>query len=607
MGRFENIKDRINFLVYDYSEKVNVFLNRFIFFVSVIALGLLAYYVGFPLPDSYEAIARPLMDFFLLIFSLEFISRFLFHIKRGHFIRSNIFQTLLSLVIVIELVSHYFFGFSIFQWGTHLLVGNSEKGSYHIIRQFAILLFSITEIFGQSQKVFNFSMRPAVLFLLSFAGLSLVGAVLLTFPEMTTSGKGMNFLDTLFTSTSATCVTGLIVVDTATFFSIKGQLIILILMQLGGIGIITFASFFTVFLRQGIGIRHQLAITDIFGTENFKTSTKLLKQIVLFTFIIESIGAFIIYFQLGDNPSENFYQHPFLRLFYAVFHSVSAFCNAGFSIFSENLMHKSIAHNPFLMMTIALMIVLGGLGFPALRDLFSPSSIRRRKKLKWKKLEINTSIALYSSITLIISGAVLFFLIERNAVLKGMPTPMAIIHSFFQSVTTRTAGFNTIDIATISIPSVFFFLFLMFIGGSSNSTAGGIKTSTFVVIIRSVLAVIRNKPEVDIRRRMLSQSLIYRALAIFAFAVMFQFTGIFLLSLTDPNFPLSDIIFEMVSAFNTVGLSRGITSGLSEYGRAIIILFMFIGRVGSLTFAFAISSEQPSKAYSYPKAHITVG
>lgn len=607
MGRFENMKDRINFLVYDYSEKVNVFLNRFIFLVSVIALGLLAYYVGFPLPDAYETVARPLMDLFLLIFSLEFISRFLFHIRRGHFIRSNIFQTLLALLIIVELVSHYFFGFSIFQWGTYQLVGNSENGSYHIIRQFAILLFALTEIFGQSQKVFNFSVRPAVLFLLSFAGLSLVGAVLLTFPEMTASGKGMNFLDALFTSTSATCVTGLIVVDTATFFSIKGQLIILVLMQLGGIGIITFASFFTVFLRQGIGIRHQLAITDIFGTENFKTSTNLLKQIVLFTVIIESAGAFILYTQLGNDPTESFYQQPFLRLFYAVFHSVSAFCNAGFSLFSDNLMHGSIVHNPLLMMVIALMIVLGGLGFPALRDLFSPAAIRRRKKLKWKKLEINTSIALYSSITLIVSGAVLFFLIERSAALKDMPAPMAIVHSIFQSVTTRTAGFNTVNIAALSIPSIIFFLFLMFIGGSSTSTAGGVKTSTFVVIIRSVMAVIRNKPEADIRRRMLSQNLIYRALAIFAFAVMFQFTGIFLLSLTDPKFPLSDVIFEMVSAYNTVGLSRGITSELSSYGRVIIIVFMFIGRVGSLTFAFAISSGHQSRAYSYPKAHITVG
>ncbi len=603
---FEKVKDRINFLVYDYSEKVNVFLNRFIFFVSFIALALLAYYVGFPLSPREESIARPVMDLFLFLFSLEFISRFLFNIKRGHFIRNNIFQTGLSVLIIIELFTHYVFGFSIFQWLSNQVVGNPENGSYHLIRQFAILLFAVTEIFGQSQKIFNFSIRPAVLFLLSFAGLSLTGALLLTFPEMTASGNGMNFLDALFTATSATCVTGLIVVDTATFFSIKGQFIILLLMQLGGIGIITFASFFTVFLRQGIGIRHQLAITDIFGTENFKTSTGLLKQIVLFTLIIESAGAAILYYQLGGE-GESFAGHSLMRLFYAVFHSVSAFCNAGFSIFPENLMHYSVRSNPITMMSIALMIILGGLGFPALRDLFSLEAIRKRRKLKWKKLEINTSIALYTSFALILGGAILFYFIERHGVLKGMDPLMAVVHSIFQSVTTRTAGFNTVDIASIGIPSLIFFLFLMFIGGSSTSTAGGIKTSTFVVIIRSVLAVIRNKPEVDIRKRSLSQNLIYRALAIFAFAVMFQFIGIFLLSITDSQFSLSDIIFEMVSAYNTVGLSRGITADLSPYGKVIIIVFMFIGRVGSLTFAFAISSGLRSRAYSYPSAHITVG
>lgn len=607
MPSLESLIARINYVVYDFSEKVNKVLNRFILFVSVAALATLTYYTGFTIDAAHGVLLELAMDAFLALFALEFITRLVFMLHRRKFLTGHFPESALATIALLELLSHYLFGYSILHGLTNLVSGSTGAQPYHFLKQIIILLLAISELITQSRKVFDFSIKPASLFLISFVGLSLLGTVLLTFPEMTVPEGRMTFLDALFTATSATCVTGLIVVDTGTFFTLKGQLIILFLMQLGGIGIITFASFFTSFLSQGFGIRHQLAITDIFGSKDFKSSTSLLRQIIFYTLIIEAIGVFLIYTQMGNHPSEPFYDQPWSKLFYAVFHAVSAFCNAGFSLFSNSLMHSTIINDPALIITFAFLIILGGIGFPVLKDLFSIKNIERRRKLPWKGLEINTRVALSAAIILVVAGTVIFYFLERGNSMGHDDYLAGWVHAFFQSVTTRTAGFNSVDISELAAPTVILFLLFMFIGGSSISTAGGIKTSTLVVMMRSVVSVIRNKPQVELRGRSLSKDLIYRAFSIFAFAISFQFLGIFLLTLTEPNLSILDIIFELMSAFNTVGLSRGITADLSSAGKIIIIIFMFIGRVGSLTLAFALSSPAKSTSYRYPSTHMMVG
>ena len=602
----KRLRDEWRLIAYDYRAKVLFILRNLILILSTGALGLLIFYHGFPHDQAEQDLLELLLIIVFNIFLLYYIIRMLLATHILQFIKVNWFEGILVFFILLETVSSLA-GVDLLK--TILLQSGitNYKPVYVFFTQLYVLILAGLEVVKASTSLFYFKVKPSILLLLAFAIVIILGAVTLMMPEMTTPGNKISFVDALFTSVSAVCVTGLIVVDTATFFSFKGQVVILILIQFGGIGIVTFASFFALFLQGGVGIKHQQAVQDLTNAENFRSTVGLLKQIILFTLTIEAIGAVMLFF-LWDQSQEFFLNQDLgAKVFFSIFHSISAFCNAGFSTFTEGLAQPFLIDESLFQLVIATLIVVGGLGFPALRDLLHPANLRERMRLPWKKWRTGTTVAVYTSLGLITAGTILFFVLENDNVLEGLPLHQKVVHSIFQSVTTRTAGFNTVDISAMALPTVLFFWAFMFIGGSSGSTAGGIKTSTFVIVMKSVLSNIRGKRITAINKKSIPLDLQYKAFSVLVFAIIVVFISIFILSITEPHLDMMNIIFESISAFATVGLSRGVTPELSEIGKLVIIAEMYIGRVGILTLVFALSSRVKTTAYSYPETHMMIG
>lgn len=596
------LADRINSVIYDISRPLSRFLQRSSILIALIGLGLLLYNAGFPLEDNAFQLVSMAMDILLAIFAVEFFLRWLININRLQYIKEHWWRGIMASVTLIELLVQVLAQTSLLG----PLFGQSTN-SYSLVLQGFLAVYSISWLLFGVQQLMGSRLRPSLIFAVSFVGIALLGATLLTFPEMTTAGS-FSFIDAFFTATSATCVTGLIVVDTASFFTFKGQLVILLLMQIGGIGIIAFASFFVLILRQGFGVQQQLFLTDVMNGDSVRSSIGLIRPIILYTLGIELVGAILIYIQLPNDPSYIFNQGGVAhKAYYAIFHSVSAFCNAGFSLFPESLMNDAVQMQPGMLFTFAILIITGGIGFPVLRELFSRQQRLERKAKPWMRYSLSTYIALVTSGLLILVGWVLFFGFEENGTLSDMPWYQQLSHAFFQSVTTRTAGFNSVDIGAISQPTLLLFLFLMMIGGSSGGTAGGIKTTTFVLLMQSVASTIRGQRQIVIRKRAISTSTLYQAVTIFAFAIVYLFVSCLVLLATEPHLPPMDVVFEAVSAFATVGLSRGVTADISSVGQVVLIISMFIGRVGVLTIAFALSRPTSANNYRYPEGKILIG
>ncbi len=442
------------------------------------------------------------------------------------------------------------------------------------------------------------SLRPAHYLLMGFAGAILLGALLLWLP-VSTNGSPISFVDALFTSTSAVCVTGLIVVDTGTKFTLFGQIVILTLIQTGGLGIMTFSVFFMILLGKRISFKGRVAIHDSFSHSPFKNFSGMLKAIFALAFGIEALGALGLTLCFMRDM-------PFKRAVYsAVFHSISAFCNAGFSLFPDSLVRyqNSIPVNIIFM----LLIVLGGLGFLVLIDL--PSLFDRRRKLS-----LHAKVVLITTGCLILGGAIFIFVTEYAAQLAALPWRGKILASFFQSVTPRTAGFNTLDYSRLTNATLFFTLFLMFVGASPGSCGGGIKTSTFAVLILLVWRRIHGHRRVSILQRTLPQEVTDRVIVIsfLAFVTVFAATLILLVSegwgvpAGKERLHLINLLFEVVSAFGTVGLSTGITATLSAFAKGVLVTVMYVGRVGPATVAFSMRPQE-EEHFQFAEEHTMVG
>jgi len=444
-------------------------------------------------------------------------------------------------------------------------------------------------------------LTPQTILVLSFASVIFLGGILLMMP-FSLNGTSISFVDSLFTSASATCVTGLIVVDTATFFSRTGQIIILALIQIGGIGVMSFSVLFLFFLRGkfGIGSREIIQETlSFFDTIDVKS---LLKSVFIFTITIEGIGAFLLTIRF-------MFDMPFgTALYQAIFHSVSAFCNAGFSTFSDNLMQYQ--SDIFVNVIIMLLIILGGIGFIVLYE-FNKMGI---KNFDFQKFSLHSKVVIKMSIALIFIGAILLFLFEYNVSMKDQNLYSKILASFFQSVSARTAGFNTIDIYSLSMPALFTIIVLMFIGASPASAGGGIKTATLAVVNAFIWSKLKDSKNVNIGFHSLPFKVISKAIIIVVFAITTIVSFSFLITIIElHNIPFSSnadrflqVFFEVVSAFGTVGLSTGITADFSNAGRILITILMLIGRVGPLTIASAIGSKK-TKDIKYAKENLLVG
>ena len=430
------------------------------------------------------------------------------------------------------------------------------------------------------KKRFRISMTPPQLILLGFAAVILLGSLLLALPISTKSGQSVSYTDALFTATSATCVTGLVTLSTVATWSIFGQVIILLLIQIGGLGVITVMAGIMLLLQKRFGIKDRVLLQDSFNLNTLSGLVIFLRKVIAGTFIIESLGA-VLYMTV-------FVPHFGVKgIWISVFNSVSAFCNAGIDIISDYSL-CDFAHNPVVNITTCLLIFMGGIGFIVWWDVLDAV---KKQKTKWfKHLTLHSKIAISSSVFLILAGAVLIFVFEYNNpdTIKDFSLFDKIQASVFQSVTTRTAGFMTIPQQNLTNPSSYVSLLLMFIGGSPAGTAGGIKTVTFTVLIASSISAIKNRNETVLFNRSIPKLAVSKAVAVtsVSFATMFLST-IFLSIFVQAD--ALDIIFETISATATVGLSRNLTSSLNEIGKIIIIITMYIGRVGPITLATMLS------------------
>lgn len=453
------------------------------------------------------------------------------------------------------------------------------------------------------EGVFRRAFHPAQLLIVSFAVAILIGTSLLMLPVMV-NGDSLDFIDAFFTATSAVCVTGLIVVDTSTKFTPLGQTIILLLMQIGGLGIMTFSIVFVLIAGKKISFKERLMIQDSFTHSPTKDIRTIVISVIKLTLAVEFIGATLLFIRWSGD-------FPFMQaLFISVFHSVSAFCNAGFSLFPNSLMDYKA--DLMINLTVTTLILTGGIGFLVIMDLHH---FLFQREGQIKRLSLHSKLVLITSSVLVVVGTVLFYILERDNVLEGIGLGEGILVSYFQSVTARTAGFNTVDFAILSPEALFFIIMLMFIGASPGSTGGGVKTSTLGVLVALSKNRYLGRDEVSLFKRTIPKDVVGRAISIMIISLVVVILFVMLLLIVekgemgylDRRAHFLSILFETVSAFGTVGLSTGVTPGLTVTGKLLVSLLMFIGRLGPLTIALAVGRRMAEGRFSYSEERVMTG
>lgn len=432
----------------------------------------------------------------------------------------------------------------------------------------------------------------------SFLVLILSGALLLKLPFSTLNG--ISFIDAVFTSTSAVCVTGLIILDTAKDFTFAGQLIILLLIQLGGFGIMTFSIGLFSMFSGDISIKWHFTMGSLYNEVAVIPPVEILKKILIYTFTIESLTAAVLFTQFSEQMNLTD------ALWASVFHAVSAFCNAGFSTFSDSLI--SYQNNGIVILTVSMAVILGGIGFIVLTEL-SHLKLNRKKKFS-TQFSFHSKVVLSVTGILIFSGALLFLLLEWNYIMKDMPVRTKLLTSVMQSITCRTAGFNSIDIGMLRESTLGIMMVLMFIGGSPGSIAGGIKTTTIAVISGLLISKLRGKKQIVYWNRSINEEAVNKSMTLFILAFVFIYTAsIFLLSLRsfDDKNSFLEVVFEVISAFSTVGLSTGITSKFAYDGKIILAVIMFVGRIGPFALITAITEKVRTANYEIADENIMIG
>lgn len=423
-----------------------------------------------------------------------------------------------------------------------------------------------------------------------------VGSLLLMLPFATTRGETTTYMDALFTATSATCVTGLVVQDTFLHWTWFGRTVILVLIQIGGLGFISIGVFFATLLRRKISLRQRGLMQESVNAMHISGMVKLTRFIVKWTVIIELVGAVLLAFRFVPE-----YGAP-VGIYFSVFHSVSAFCNAGFDLMGHKAPYDSfVSYSGDIYVNLILMalILIGGLGFLVWKDI-------RRNRFAFRKMELHTKIVLMMTAVLIVVPAVIFWIIERNNTLAGMPLSEQIISSLFSVVTPRTAGFNTIDTGALGENSKLLTIILMFIGGNPGSTAGGIKTTTFLMMLLFIGANFRGRKSCNLFGRRLDEAGIRKAMVVFGTNLTLAIVVTFIISSVQ-RLPMLDILFETFSAIGTVGMSTGITRELTALSQVLIIFLMYCGRVGSLSFAMSIFEKKKEALVQNPVEHIRIG
>lgn len=486
--------------------------------------------------------------------------------------------------------------FIVIALGIYLLFKSPEYFLIFITLKQLLVLIKKFLLYAFEGQLWQFVVNnPAISLMSSFLGVIIVGAFLLMLPVSTTSNQSMNFIDAIFTSTSATCVTGLIVEDTGSYFSYFGQIVILLLIQIGGLGLMTISTAFALFFGQKLTVKIESVMQNVMGETSRLNLFQLLKYIMGITLFFELIGAIFLFFTF-----KGLYPSIPQAIYYSVFHSISAFCNAGFSLFSNNM--ESFTSNININLVISSLIIFGGLGFVVIMDI--KKNFFRRGGLK--KLSLHSKVVITTTALLTIFGLVGFFISEYNSTMEGLSFGNRFLASYFQSVTCRTAGFNTISQSSLSFSSILLSVILMFIGASPGSTGGGIKTTTFAIMVLSIVSILTGKRNVSAFNRKISVDGIKEAVGLVGISLGFLMLLLFALFMVTTG-TFQEIIFEAFSAFGTVGLSMGFTSSLNVAGKIIIILLMYLGRIGPLTILYALAQRVVKKRINYLEENISIG
>jgi len=569
-------------------------MRKIPYFLCFVAFVLLIVEYGFPWTKV------KIMKFHIaeLLLALYFTFRYLLEGGREKFskvyLKENIGETVfLSLFFLSIVLLSILLRNPIFHKSYSLLPHFTPYTPFFLPLQIFLSLEILLHVSDLPRLFVHLPLKPGQLVVVTYLSIIILGTLLLSLPQAQNGGE-ISWLDRLFTASSATCVTGLTVVDISQVFTPYGQSIILLLIQIGGLGLVTFVTFFALLMGKGIGFRERAFLKDVLDYEVIGEMGRLVITILLVTFALEGMGTLVLSRIFSHYPEK--IPSPF---FFGLFHSVSAFCNAGFSLFKDSL--RGFKDSISINLTFGLLIIIGGLGFLVIRDVLR--FLIRRIRRKPSVLSLHTRLVLITTGILLFCGFAGFMILLPLGIYSFKERTLI---SFFQSVTARTAGFSTIDISTLPSPIQLLLIFLMFIGASPGSTGGGIKTSTFAVVLITVFSYLKGKERVEVFARTIPPLLVHRIIAIVSFSLFLVFFSTILLTLTE-DYPFLSLLFEAVSAFGTVGLSHGITPYLSPWGKMTLIVTMLIGRIGPLTLAVAMGPRVKKVTYKYPEERVLVG
>lgn len=582
-------------------------INAVSYFSSLLFIAVLVYEYGFIISDDIKSdlhlVHKAIWIVYLVAFGVNFTLSYENTRKETRY-----FGWVLDILLLSTLIPVIFYcpesGYLMYLW---------KISHSHYFMVILLLLLSLQNLSAGITSLLGKRTNPSLILAVSFFVIILVGTGLLMIPKATVNG--ISFIDALFTATSAVCVTGLTTIDISSVFTPLGHSIIILLIQIGGLGVMTFTSFFAVFFMGGSSIYNQIVMKDMVNSKSLNSLLSTLLYILFFTIVIEALGAFAIWLSVHGTLGMTFEE----EIGFSIFHSISAFCNAGFSTLYNNLNNPVILenHNMFFLI-ISGLVIFGGIGFPILvnlkevlffkiRNLFyfiirKPYRIHHKKHL----YNLNTKIVLLFTFILLFAGTALIALVEWNNSFDGLPVADKFTQAFFNAVVPRTAGFIGVDINTFMPLTIFITMILMFIGGGSQSTAGGLKVNAFAVIILNLKAVLKNSNRVEAFKRTISQDSIQRANATMMIQMVVLFVAITIITFLEPDKSFTAIVFECISAVNTVGSSLNLTPSLGDASKYVVIALMFIGRVGILTFMLSFIKPVSNQNYKYPSDNIII-
>lgn len=604
------LREKINLMIYDSKPTVLRILSAANVVVSFTAISTLIYYYGFKLSPETKSICFAILESSFGFYIFRFLLKLFYDFHPPTFIRQNWFEAIIVLLLLIEGIAYNLFDTMIIE-PIFYRMGFEDFGDFSMVFvQMFVFIILISNLFKDRGYRQWLKIHPGWLFTISISMMTLIGALLLMLPEMSTVEGGMGFIDSLFLSMSSVSVTGLSTVDLAETLTFKGQVIVLILIKLGGLNTIAFGALMLVIAKFGVGIKYHEVIEDFVNRDSILKAKSMLAKIVIWATTFEIIGIVLLFIGFGNQGA---FADTGYRLFQSIFHGISGFNNAGLSTLEGGLMHPDVINNQFVHTIIFVLFFFGGFGMIYVFDLLEIKRLRERMRKPWKTIEFGTKISLYFTLGLLFFGALVFLIMEWDNTLKDKNFFSSVISAFFESMTTRNAGFNVVDTASLTMPVMIVFLFLMFIGASSGSAGGGIRTSTFAIMWASLISTIKGKPHTELFKRTISNDLVLKAYAIFLFFIVGNIIGPFVLAISEADllasgkYDFMDLVFEHVSAASTVGLSTGITPELSSVGKIVLVIAMFIGRVGTLTLAYLVGKKVISKNYKYPSGHTMVG